>query len=107
MTFNDARLRKSCSQFPGQVFISAQAIKSKYFVLEDSIDEDTESGKSPDAESFHKKWCFFSLNIQELSLRKLLTDDFKMLIHDLASHEIFVVEVDNSPLQFGDIIEEL
>ena len=60
-----------------------------------------------DAESLDKKWCFFCLNVQKLSLRELLADEPKVLVHDFASHEFFVVEVDNSSLQLSDVIEEL
>ena len=58
-------------------------------------------------ESFNKEGRFFGINIEELSVGELLTEDFKVFIHDFTSLEFLVVEVYNSEFEFGDVVEEL
>lgn len=100
-------LVQSRSQFIGQKLIAAQPVKTKQFVLHDSVDEEAKSRQGADVEFLHKEGCLFSLDGKELRLGKLLGKDTEVFVHDGASLELFVEEVDDCELEFGDVVEEL
>ena len=82
-------------------------MEAEDFVLENSVDENAKSGKSSDSEFLDEEGGFFSVNGQELGVGKLLTQDFEMFVHDLAALELFVEEVHDCELEFGDVVQEL
>lgn len=104
MTLNHSTLCESGCKLPCQKFIATQALKAKNFILEDAIDEATKSGQSSNRQFLYEEWCLLCVYVEELGLGKLLAKDFKMFVHDFASLEVFVVEVNDSSLEFGDVV---
>lgn len=104
---DDSSLVHPRSQLIGQELVATQPIETEQFVLHDSIDEEDKSREGPDVEFLHKEGCLFCLDGEELGLGELLAEDTEMFMHDRASLELLVEEVNDGVLEFGDIVQEL